>query len=144
MKKNIVKLLSVILIAVSFTQKSHAVDIVIAPSFIFHSNGANYPGVMTDTAAEAIRYATSPIGVILGVLIIPLAILSEDGKVLKPGVTLENLLAQGYTTDEIEQYDRDQHRIFQVVGGKRMTVQQFKQTLENLNLAESSRQILGL
>lgn len=144
MKKSLLKIVSAFVLTTSMVSQAHALDIVISPIFLLGSDSNDYPGVVTGTLVNTIKNSQNIVGLLISIALIPFAILNEQGEVVKPGVTIDNLLSQGYTLDEIKQFDRDQIRIFQAIGGKRMTVEQFKQILQNLNLAESSRQILGL
>ena len=143
MKKNFLKSVAALFLIVSFAQKSHAVDLIVAPFNLIGRTNVDLGGV-TQGTIYLIGNSANVVGVIIGVLLIPFSILNEQGEVLKPGLTAENLLAQGYTAEEIQQFAMDQKSIFSILGGKRVTVEQYKKTVMRLNLAESTMQILGM
>lgn len=135
---------------------AYAIDLVFVPLQWASGNNASSLTVMMykdvihgDTQNVtpkdvAINIISAPVWIPLLALSTVFTVLGEDGQVAKQGLTAENLIQQGYTTEEVQQFAIDTQKLALSLQGRKVTVEEFKETVKAMNFSASTNQILGL
>lgn len=140
-------------------QQATAMDVILFPEYLYclSSEGSDSCRYWSATGelTQGIKKTRAPILSFLAALpfAFPFTILNEDGSVAKQSVDDNELLKQGYSQDEINEYHAKMSLILNKFSNKVqtaeankqvITVEDYKQTVYESNPTASTLEIMGL